>query len=281
MAAKSTPVTRVVRREWWSSLDYSTGAGGTGVAFQSTGAPAARAPRATSRRRSRRSAAGRARPGTRAAPARSPRRSRRRPRRSGERGEVLLQPDDLVALGALAQRRPARVGQRDRRRRRRAQRGPRRGAGGLPAPPRQPAGAVARPDRAEALRCRRAAGRRRPARAARSARRRCGCARRCCALTASTVPPIVLPVDLRQVRLRAAGAEEHRVRQARVVVDVRERRQADRIARADRGAQRVRCRLRRGVAALVRGLGVDDEAVRAVGDRVARPAAASASGSAP
>ena len=102
----------------------------------------------------------------------------------------------------------------------------------LPGPPRQPARAVGRPERAEALQVRRRRRCRRSGRAARSACRRCGCAASVCALTASTVPPIVLPVDLRQVRLRAARAEEDRVRQARVVVDVRERRQADRVGRA-------------------------------------------------
>ena len=87
--------------------------------------------------------------------------------------------------------RPARVGQR------RPARAPAAasaahvgGAGGLPAPPRQAAGAVGRPDLAEALRCRPASGTGRSGRAARSARRRCGCAPTCCALTASTVPPM-------------------------------------------------------------------------------------------
>ena len=96
-----------------------------------------------------------------------------------EGDQVLLQPDDLVALGALVERRPARVLQRLGGSGRLGERGPRRRAGRLPAPPRQPAGAVRRPHLAEALDL----GRRRRlvglARAARSGRRRCGCAPTC------------------------------------------------------------------------------------------------------
>ena len=121
----------------------------------------------------------RAAPAGRAPPARSrdrSRRSRGRPREvcrpisaccvdvpntpstgtSGEKDDqVLLQPDDLVALGPLVERRPARVLQRLGGSGSLGERGPRRRAGRLPAPPRQPAGAVRRPHLAEALDLRR------------------------------------------------------------------------------------------------------------------------------
>ena len=51
-----------------------------------------------------------------------------------------------------------------------------------------------------------------------------------------------------------------------MVVDVGKRRQAERIGGADRGAQRGDVALRGGVAALVVRLGVDDQAVGALGD---------------
>jgi hypothetical protein len=81
-------------------------------------------------------------------------------------------------------------------------------------------------------------------------------------------PADVLPVDLRHVDLRRARREEHRVRQARVEVDVREGRQAERVAGPDRGAQRGEIALGLRVAALVVRLGVDHQAVRAGGHRL-------------
>ena len=141
--------------------------------------------------------------------------------------EVLLQPDDLVALVALGQRRPARVGER-----RRGRRG-----GGPSARPRRrrsvachdhhetPPAAVAGPERAEA---RDVLGRRVVVGLAERRDRGAVDAVVGERVGADRVDGAadVLPVDLRQVRLRAAGAEEDRVRQPRVVVDVGERREA-------------------------------------------------------
>ena len=61
----------------------------------------------------------------------------------------------------------------------------------------------------------------------------------------------------------APGREEDRVGQPRVVVDVGERRQPDRIRGSDGGPQGGDVLLRLRVAALVAALGVDDEAVGA------------------
>ena len=145
------------------------------------GAPAARAPPATSRRRSS-PVGGRPRAVWNARSDASVAAVKRPPAgtstRRVERREVLLQPEHLVAPGALAQRRPARVGRRRRAAAPAASARPTSGARRLPAPPRHPAGAVARPDRAEALDLGGRRRRRRPARAAPSARRRCGSGRR-------------------------------------------------------------------------------------------------------
>ena len=78
----------------------------------------------------------------------------------------------------------------------------------------------------------------------------------------------LLPVDLRHVELGAVRAQEDRVRQRRVVVDVRKARQADWERGADRPAQVVHVRLRLRVPALVLLLGVDHEAVGAGGERL-------------
>ena len=95
--------------------------------------------------------------------------------------EVLLQPDDLVALVALGQRRPARVRRRQRRRReRRGERAPSSASvGGLPRPPATARRCRRRPTASGSARCPPAAGCRRSGRAGRSRRRRCGCARAC------------------------------------------------------------------------------------------------------
>ncbi len=78
--------------------------------------------------------------------------------------------------------------------------------------------------------------------------------------------PDRLPVHLRRVELRAAGPEEHGVGERLVVGDVGEGRERQRVARADLRAQVGEVGLGRRVVAFVLGLGVDHEAVGAVGD---------------
>src|SRR5205085_7348981 len=77
----------------------------------------------------------------------------------------------------------------------------------------------------------------------------------------------VPPVHLGEVERRASMAEEDRVGKAGVIVDIRKRRQPDRIPPTYTRPQIVDIRLRRGIAALVLGLGVDHQAVRARSDR--------------
>ena len=94
----------------------------------------------------------------------------------------------------------------------------------------------------------------------------CGRRRRCtCRWWPGAVDAVAdrLPVHLRHVELGAAGAEEDGVGEARVVVDVGEAGEADRVVGPDPGAQAAQVGLGRGVPALVVGLGVDHQAVGA------------------
>ena len=78
--------------------------------------------------------------------------------------------------------------------------------------------------------------------------------------------PDRLPVHLRLVVLGAFGGEEDRVGERRVVVDVGEGRERDRVFGADPGPQRAHVAFRRRVLAFVLPLGVDHEAVGAALD---------------
>ncbi len=78
----------------------------------------------------------------------------------------------------------------------------------------------------------------------------------------------VLPVHLRRVVLGPVRAEEHRVGEGGVVADVREGGEPQRVVGPDLGAQVVDVGLRGGVVAFVLGLGVDHQAVGAVGHRL-------------
>ena len=75
--------------------------------------------------------------------------------------------------------------------------------------------------------------------------------------------PDVAPVHLREVELRTARSQKHRVGKGRVIVDVGERGQAEAVPVPDGGAQPVQVDLRRRVPALILGFGIDDQALGA------------------
>ena len=71
------------------------------------------------------------------------------------------------------------------------------------------------------------------------------------------------PVHLRHVKLGAAGSQEHRVGEGRVVVDVRKGREANRIGAPDQAPQLAQIARRGGVASFVLCLRVNDQALGA------------------
>ena len=179
--------------------------------------------------------------------------------------QVLLHPQHLIALAAAAQFRVGAVGRDAReRRQRRGQRAPQRRRGFLPVPEGHAGGAVVDGLLAEAQHFR---GRdvavglpEREQRAPVDAVGDVGVG-----IHGVDRAADVLPVHLRRVVLGPVRPQEHRVGEGGVVGDVGEGGEAQRVVGAHFGAQVGDVGLRGGVVAFVLGLGVDHQAVGAVG----------------